>query len=257
MNTFTHLEIKPDLLKRLCPGYTDGRNNVWAKFDFGLLNFNPAFELLKEIDKWRFFHFLALQLQMKNPVPLDPEYLARKGFDLLDRPLPETLNSLSPFVDVQNNQKTVTLFQDYCYEDAATLVTSPPAPSLQDTPVPRDLDVYDIRRIREEEKKRIRGEGEEPRDEEKRNVIKPPAVAWLQFSDSILMALGNTPLTAGDHGTIRSIFNHQYSDAAKNGGWPKRAESLTQIMKMAKEKATNPMAYFITETHRQYPLAHC
>lgn len=81
------------------PGYRD-RNLIWCKTYFTMLNAEPEFELLCEIDKWRFIAFVMLELQTKKPVPLDEEYLKRKGFDIKKRPILLTLKMLHNFVTV-------------------------------------------------------------------------------------------------------------------------------------------------------------
>jgi len=80
------------------PGYKD-RVLHWCKTHFKMLNADPEFEELCEIDKWRFMAFVMLELQIKKPVPLNPEYLKRKGFDLQKRPISLTIQMLHNFVN--------------------------------------------------------------------------------------------------------------------------------------------------------------
>ena len=59
-----------------------------------MLNSDPEFELLCEIDRWRFVAFVMLELQIKHSIPLNEEYLRRKGFDLKKRPISLTMQML-------------------------------------------------------------------------------------------------------------------------------------------------------------------
>ena len=78
-------------------GYKD-RTLIWCKTYFTMINADPEFELMHEIDKWRLIAFIMLELQIKKPVPLNPKYLERKGFDLESRPISLTLQMLHNFV---------------------------------------------------------------------------------------------------------------------------------------------------------------
>jgi hypothetical protein len=93
-------------IEKYHPGYKD-RKLVWCKTYFTMLNADPEFELLCEIDKWRFVAFVMLQLQIKKPVPLESSYLARKGFDLKKRPIALTLKMLQNFVERVTPEKKV------------------------------------------------------------------------------------------------------------------------------------------------------
>jgi len=64
-----------------------------------MLNADPEFELMTETDKWRFIAFVMLEIQLKKPVPLNEEYLKRKGFDLKKRPISLTIKMLHNFVE--------------------------------------------------------------------------------------------------------------------------------------------------------------
>lgn len=92
-------------LEKYHPGYKD-RNLIWCKTYFKMLNSDPEFELLCEIDKWRFIALVMLELQIKKPVPNDPQYLKRKGFDLRRRPICLTLQMLHNLVEVCNDSVT-------------------------------------------------------------------------------------------------------------------------------------------------------
>lgn len=67
-----------------------------------MLNGDPEFELLPEVDQWRFIKFIMLEIQTKKPVPLERSYLSRKGFDLRKRSISLTLQMLHNFVEVCN-----------------------------------------------------------------------------------------------------------------------------------------------------------
>lgn len=87
-------------LDKYHPKYKD-RELQWCKVYFTMLNADPDFELVpNEIDKWRFVAFVMLELQIKEPVPLDMAYLRRKGFDLKNRPIYLTLKMLHNFLEL-------------------------------------------------------------------------------------------------------------------------------------------------------------
>jgi len=92
-------------LEKYHPGYHD-RELIWCKLYFSILNGDPEFELLCEIDQWRFIKIIMLELQTKKPIPVDNIYLVRKGFDLKKRPIALTLQMLQKFINVCN--ETVT-----------------------------------------------------------------------------------------------------------------------------------------------------
>lgn len=80
-------------LEKFHPGYKD-RDLIWCKSYFRMINTDPEFEMLCEVDKWRFIAFIMVELQTKKPIPDDPAYWKRKGFDLKRRPLTKTLAKL-------------------------------------------------------------------------------------------------------------------------------------------------------------------
>jgi hypothetical protein len=90
------------------PGYKD-RELIWCKIYFAMINANPEFEMLCEIDKWRFVAFIMLELQTKKPVPVDSDYLTRKGFDLKKRHISLTLQMLHNSIEVCNGGVTEVL----------------------------------------------------------------------------------------------------------------------------------------------------
>lgn len=92
-------------LEKYHPGYKD-RSLSWCKAHFKMLNADPEFEMLPEIDRWRFMAFIMLELQIKRSIPLDPIYLTRKGFNLKNRPISLTLQMLHTLVEVRNESVT-------------------------------------------------------------------------------------------------------------------------------------------------------
>ncbi len=65
-------------LEKYHANYKD-RTLIWCKVYFTMLNADPEFEMVEEIDKWRLLAFVMLELQIKKPVPLNDKYLKRKG----------------------------------------------------------------------------------------------------------------------------------------------------------------------------------
>ena len=125
-----YLHVKS--LEKYHPKYKD-RELIWCKAYFTMLNADDEFEMLCEIDKWRFLAFVMLELQLKHPVPLNKEYLQRKGFDCKKRPMSLTLKMLHSFVsicvlevdkeveeeidkEIDKEGKSVTEFFDYFCE---------------------------------------------------------------------------------------------------------------------------------------------
>lgn len=92
-------------LEKYHPGYKD-RNLVWCKTYFTMLNADPEFEMLCEIDRWRFMALVMLELQIKKPIPNDTQYLKRKGFDIKKRAMSLTLQMLHTLVEVSNGSVT-------------------------------------------------------------------------------------------------------------------------------------------------------
>lgn len=94
-----YLHIKN--LEEYNPGYQD-RSLIWCKSYFKMINADPEFEMLCEIDKWRFVAFVMLELQTKRPIPLDENWLTRKGFEFKVRKLSLTLDKLSQSIDIND-----------------------------------------------------------------------------------------------------------------------------------------------------------
>lgn len=105
-------------IEKYHPGYKD-RHLIWCKTYFSMLDGDNEFEMLEEIDKWRFVAFTILELKLKKPIPNDEKYLTRKGFDFKKKSLEKTLDSLSPFIDVCNS--SVTESGDLC-NDSVTQI---------------------------------------------------------------------------------------------------------------------------------------
>jgi len=81
------------------PGYRD-RNLSWCKSYFTMINADPDFEMVDEINKWRYIALVMLELQIKKPVPLSKDYLKRKGFDLKKCSIDKTVQMLHNFVSI-------------------------------------------------------------------------------------------------------------------------------------------------------------
>jgi len=107
---FVHIKS----LEKYHPGYKD-RNLIWCKVYFNMVNADPEFEMLEEIDKWRFIAFIMLELQYKKPVPINNDYLTRKGYNLKKRPISLTLKMLHNFIDVVTEDSGLPL--QACYTD--------------------------------------------------------------------------------------------------------------------------------------------
>lgn len=88
-------------LEKYHPKYKD-RKLVWCKLYFATLNYDPAFMVLDEVDKWRFFALVMLELQLGKPVPLDIKFLSMKGFDFKKRPIMLSLRMLRDLVEIRN-----------------------------------------------------------------------------------------------------------------------------------------------------------
>ncbi|MCG3177021.1 MAG: hypothetical protein MOGMAGMI_01985 [Candidatus Omnitrophica bacterium] len=86
-------------LEKYHPGYKD-RNLQWCKAYFTMVNADPQFEMVPEVDKWRFLALVMLELQIKRPVPYDTNYLMRKGFNDKEHPISLSLQMLQNFIEV-------------------------------------------------------------------------------------------------------------------------------------------------------------
>ena len=85
-------------LEKYHPGYKD-RRLQWCKAHFNMLNADPEFEMLTEVDKWRFLTLVMLELQMQQPVPFDETYLKRKGMHD-KRPIRLSIKMLHNFIEL-------------------------------------------------------------------------------------------------------------------------------------------------------------
>lgn len=98
MVTMRYVHIKS--IEKYHPNYKD-RELKWAKIYFNMVQGDPDCEMItNEIDWARLVKFIVLELQAKRPIPLDTEYLTKKGFDLKKRPISLTLDMLHNFVEV-------------------------------------------------------------------------------------------------------------------------------------------------------------
>lgn len=95
-------------LEKYHPGYKD-RNLQWCKAYFTMINSDPEFEMLEEIDKWRLVAFIMLELQLKKPIPRNEQYLMRKGFNFKKRPISLTLKMLHNFIVVVTEDTDLAL----------------------------------------------------------------------------------------------------------------------------------------------------
>jgi hypothetical protein len=100
-------------LDKYHPGYKD-RQLQWAKIHFQMAQGDPDCEMITdEIDWARLIKFILLELQAKKPIPLDDEYLRKKGFNLKKRPILLTLNMLQNFiVIVDEDEKLCAIDKD-------------------------------------------------------------------------------------------------------------------------------------------------
>ncbi len=103
-----YLHIKN--IEKYHPGYKD-RDLQWCKTYFKMINADPDFEMLDEIDKWRFVAFVMLELQIKKPIPLDGQYLIKKGFNLKKYPIYKSLQMLHNFVEVVTEDKKLCVLE--------------------------------------------------------------------------------------------------------------------------------------------------
>ena len=85
-------------IEKYHPSYKD-RKLSWCKVFFSCLDTDNDFMFLPEIDQWRFFKFVIIELQTQKHIPVDPRLLAHKGFDLKNRPISITLQMLHAFLD--------------------------------------------------------------------------------------------------------------------------------------------------------------
>lgn len=82
------------------PGYKD-RELQWAKIHIKMAQGDPDCELITdEIDWSRLIRFILLELKAQKPIPLNEDYLTKKGLNLRKRPIALTLLMLQEFLDI-------------------------------------------------------------------------------------------------------------------------------------------------------------
>lgn len=87
-------------LAKYHPGYTD-RQLQWAKIYTKMASGDTDMELiLNEVDWSRYLRLILLELQTQKPIPLLNDFLNKKGFNLQDRSIELTLQALSNFLIV-------------------------------------------------------------------------------------------------------------------------------------------------------------
>ena len=98
---FTNMKyIHVKALEKYHPGYKD-RKLRWAKIYFDMVQGDPDCELIEnEIDWGRLLKFILLELQAQKPIPLNDQYLIKKGFDPEMRPISLTIQMLHNFIEV-------------------------------------------------------------------------------------------------------------------------------------------------------------
>jgi len=100
-------------LEKYHPGYKD-RKLQWAKIYFDMVQGDPDCELIEnEIDWGRLIKFILLELRAQRPLPLNPIYLTKNGFNLKKRSIELTINMLHNFITVvDENNKTCVLEEE-------------------------------------------------------------------------------------------------------------------------------------------------
>lgn len=98
-------------LEKYHPGYKD-RILLWAKIHIKMIQGDPDCEMITDETDWaRLIKFILLELNAQKPIPLDPLYLQRKGFNLKKRPIDLTINMLQTFIEV------VSITDTECIQD--------------------------------------------------------------------------------------------------------------------------------------------
>lgn len=102
-------------LEKYHPSYKD-RVMLWAKIHFNMVQGDPDCEMITNETDWgRLIRLIILELQAKKPIPIDPEYLKRKGFDLKKRPIQLTIKMLHNFIEVcTEDEESDTDFSKVC-----------------------------------------------------------------------------------------------------------------------------------------------
>ena len=101
-------------LEKYQPGYKD-RRHIWAKIYFEMIQGNEEAEMLGEIEFSRLVKFIVMESCRQKEIPLDINYLSKRGFDFGLQSLETTVNLLSHFIAIidvteplQNRNETVT-----------------------------------------------------------------------------------------------------------------------------------------------------
>ena len=80
---------------------------MWAKIHIKMIQGDPDCEMITNETDWaRLVKFILLELNAQKPLPLDPTYLQRKGFDLKKRPIELTLKMLHSFINIVSTTDT-------------------------------------------------------------------------------------------------------------------------------------------------------
>ncbi len=99
-------------LEKYHPGYKD-RDLKWAKIYVKMVHGDSDCEMITNETDWgRLVKLILLELQSQKPIPLDNNYLQRKGFDLKKRPISLTLQMLHVFVEICNETGSSTVIDD-------------------------------------------------------------------------------------------------------------------------------------------------
>ncbi len=95
-------------LEKYHPGYKD-RKLIWGKILFNMVQGDPDCEMItNEVDWGRLIKFILLELQAQKPLPLDKDYLLKKGFNLKQRNIELTLQALYKFIEIKESNEIVT-----------------------------------------------------------------------------------------------------------------------------------------------------
>lgn len=99
-------------IEKFHPGYKD-RELSWAKIHINMVSGDPDCEMVtNEIDWARLIKFILLELRARKPIPLEADYLTKKGFDLKKRPISLTLEMLHNFVVVVEKSTEVRVLEE-------------------------------------------------------------------------------------------------------------------------------------------------
>ncbi len=235
-------------IEQFCPSYKD-RQIIFAKLNFDFFSTgNPDFEMLHEVDKWRFAMFVILQLQTKKPVPINERYLTRKGFDLTVRDITLSIKELHNFLDVVPTAEFAVTDAQIAVTDAEIAVTGNPQTCPLTKNEKEELE-------REKNEKTFVSSNHPPTDTNKERL--EAQLQWMKFGDGLIEAMGRLtdpkariPWTRSDSTTFKRIFDYHYSRTTPKQ-WPQRMADLFVIAHRSKNK-DKPRAYFTSEEKRIY-----